>query len=90
MSENSSPFSDQDSLKYPCLECSGKSMSIFNFQQKVSTDEFKQMDDILEIDFGAFLGINKLESQEKVRVYTCNNCSNKIGYLVKSGSVYIS
>lgn len=90
MSDYSSPFSDGEEVRYPCTECSGKSDSTFIFQDEVKTNEFKQMDDILEIDFGAFLGINKIDSEETVRVYICQDCSNKVGYLNPSGCVYIS
>lgn len=90
MSGYESPFLEQDEVKYPCESCSGKSMSNFTFQAEVSTDEFKDMDDVLEVDFGAFLGINLLEEDDYVRVYTCDECSNKIGYLAKSGCLYIS
>lgn len=90
MSDYSSPFSDKEEVRYPCVDCSGKSDSTFTFQDEVETNEFKQMDDVLEIDFGAFLGVNKIDEEEKVRVYTCQECSSKVGYLKPSGCMYIS
>lgn len=86
---NSNPFEDQDLVKFPCVACGSNSVKDYKFEDEVSIDEFKEAGYVTEIDFGTYLRMNKVPSEETVRIYHCDECDYHIGYLPQSGCRYI-